>query len=244
MENTTSNLATTPSQPIKRDWFGYIFTTTFGIFATILVAWYQLYSSQNEVATAERERAKAVKQAAVAIIEQHALNGKRLEVERLTRLIDQRRRDESISLPITAAETVELAEFNIASSHHLSIERKEDIKPFFDAFYNDLKSRSFIPSTKGGHSAELLNEIARKIQEGKSAEALAALKRLDEVHSVEVSEIRKDSKIGIFEVVGQILSDPWKVAGLCIGSLLYLRLSLMFLRRKKKSVTQSIRNFY
>jgi len=73
--------------------------------------WYQAYASQKEFAAAELERAKSIKQSAIAIVEEQVLNAKKLELDRLARLIDQRRRDEKISVPITASEVVEQAEF-------------------------------------------------------------------------------------------------------------------------------------
>lgn len=232
MEIADSDLAPIlPLQPkTSRDWFGYLFTTIVGILATIVVAWYQLYASQKEVAAAELERARAVKQSAVAIIEEHALNGKKLEMDRLTRLIDQRRRDESITIPITVSEVVEQAEFNIESSHHLSIDRKEEIKPVFDVFYSDLKSRSFQPFANGKPSADVLNEIAKKIQEGKSSEALVALKRLDEAHSKELSESVTNARLGILEGLRGILSSPWKTSALVMGLVIYLLMSFRVLK--------------
>ena len=196
----------------KRDWFGYIFTTVAGILATLVVAWYQLYATQRDAAAAELERARSVRQVAVAIVEEHALNGKRLEVDRLARLIDQRRRDELISLPIPVNEVVELAEFSISSSRHLSVERKEEMKPVFDAFYTEQRARAFQPSEGSFPSASLLNEVAKKIQDGKPADALATLKRLDELQRRDLAEAQKKAKPSVIEAVLDLFSSPTKAA--------------------------------
>jgi len=213
-----------------RDWFGYVFTAIIGIVATILVAWYQLYTTEKEAASAELERARLVKQVSVAIVEEHALNGKKLEIERLARLIDQRRRDEHISIPISVSEVVEQAEFNIASSHHLSVDRKEEIKPIFDSFYADLRSRAFQPLTSSSGSSDLVNEIARKIQEGKSSEALAALKRLDEAHAKEVAEALKAQKPGLVEGLRNIFESPYKAIVFMFGIFLYFFVAFRVVR--------------
>lgn len=201
-----------PKPSPKKDWFGYIFTTVAGVVATVVVAWYQLYITQRDAAAAEIERARAVRQVAVAIVEEHVLNGKKIEIERLARLIDQRRRDESISLPIPVSEIVELAEFSISSSRHLSVDRKEEMKPLFDAFYAEQRARLFQPSDGQGPSTPLLNEVAKKIQEGKFPEALAALKRLDEVHRKELAEAAKKAKPSVFDAVADVFSSPTKTA--------------------------------
>ena len=206
----------------SRDWFGYTFTTVVGILATVIVAWYQLYAAQNEAAAAELERARAVKQSAVAIVEEQALNGKRLEVERLTRLVDQRRRDERVSIPITASEIVEQAEFNIASSHHLSVEKKDEIKPIFDAFYTEINARSFQPFSGKTTNAELLNQLAKKIQEGKSSEALPLLKRLDESYSKELAESKRRPSLNFFDAVSEVFSSPIKTAFFLVFFVVYL----------------------
>ncbi|HJR75244.1 MAG TPA: hypothetical protein VJ806_16590 [Luteimonas sp.] len=215
----------------KRDWFGYLFTTVVGLVITIGVAWYQSYTSNKETAAAELERAKAVTQSAVAIVEEHALNGKKLETDRLVRLIDKRRRDEAISLPITVSDVVERAEFNIASSSHLSIDRKEQIKPIFDAFYLELKARTFRPFPASGKNADVLNEIAGYIQGGKSREALSALKRLSESHNRELLEAKKKSSIDLFDGINRIFSSPTNIIIFSFAFLTYIYLSYRLAQR-------------
>ena len=211
------------SQP-KKDWFGYIFTTVAGILATILVAWYQLYATQRDAAAAEIEKARAVRQVAVAIVEEHALSGNKLEFERLARLIDQRRRDESISLPIPVNEIIELAEFSILSSRHLSVERKEEMKPIFDAFYTDQRARAFQATNDQFPTTPLVNEVAKLIQSGKPTDALSALKRLDEVQRRELAEATKKAKPSIIEVLLDLFSSPTKVLILLAFTVIYVLL--------------------
>lgn len=219
----TMQVAETKTRPpAKKDWFGYLFTTAAGVIVTVAVAWYQLYVTQRDAAAAELERARAVRQVAVAIVEEHVLNGKKLEIERLARLIDQRRRDESVTLPIPVAEVVELAEFSISSSRHLSVDRKEEMKPRFDAFYSEQRARSFQPSDGQVPSTPLLNEVAKRIQEGKAPEALAALKRLDEVQRTELAEAAKRARPGVFEAVFDIFSSPTKTAILIVVLVVYV----------------------
>lgn len=222
--------------PKTRDWFGYTFTTVAGILATVVVAWYQLYVTQRDAAAAELERARAVRQTAVAIVEEHTLNGKKLEFERLARLIDQRRRDESITLPIPVTEVVELAEFSIASSRHLSVERKEEMKPIFDAFYAEQRSRAFELTDAQSPGASLVNEVAKKIQDGKPADALAALKRLDEVQKRDLAEATKRAKPSVLEAILDVFSTPTKTAIFVFFMLAYFWLafvSLSILRRRR-----------
>lgn len=48
-----------------------------------------------------------------------------------SRLIDQRRRDQSLTLAVPLTDVVEQSEFNILSSPYLPVDRKEQIKPIF-----------------------------------------------------------------------------------------------------------------
>lgn len=232
--NTKTNSESAAGAP-KRDWFGYIFTTLVGIIATLAVAWYQLYATQRDAVAAEIERARSVRQVAVAIVEEHVLNGKRLEIERLSRLIDQRRRDELITLPIPVTEVVELAEFSISSSRHLSVARKEEMKPIFDEFYSEQNSRAFSSSKNGGSSAPLINEIAKKIQDGKAADALANLKYLEEVHSRELLEASSRANPSFLEVLAGVVESPKKLAllvGVMIANILAMQVVLSYVRRR------------
>ena len=226
---TVSDSKDAESPKKNRDWFGYALTTIIGIIATIVVAWYQLYITQKDSAAAEIERARSVKQTAVAIVEEHVLNNKKLEIARLARLIDQRRRDENISIPLSVTEIVEQAEFNIASSHHLSIDTKENIKPLFDAFYSEQSSRSFnaFPSTV--NNSILLNELAKKIQDGKSTDALTILKRLEESHTKDISNAAKLERPNILDSLLSIFSSPGK---LTLIVLIYMAGIFFMLRRK------------
>lgn len=226
----TTEIATPETKKQSRDWFGYIFTTLVGIVATVIVAWYQLYSAQNEAAAAELERARAVKQSAVAIVEELALNGKKLEGERLTRLVDQRRRDEKVSIPITASEVVEQAEFNIASSHHLSIEKKDEIRPIFDFFYAEINTKAFQPFSGKTTNGELLNQLAKKIQDGKAVDALPLLKRLDESHAKELAEAKRHSGLDFVDAFNELFNSPTKIALFLLFFAIYVFASVRYLK--------------
>ncbi len=63
------------------------------------------------------------------IVEEHVLNDKPINLARLARLVDQRRRAERIATVITLAEILEQSEFNILNSRYLPFEKKEALKP-------------------------------------------------------------------------------------------------------------------
>lgn len=222
-----------PTIAHHRDWFGYFMAVLIPTVTTALTVWITGFGAQTNAATAETERARAVKSAAVAIVEEHVLNGKALEATRLARLIDQRRRDESISSTISVTEVLEQAEFNIASSHHLSVDRKEAIKPLFDSVYAQLASISFSGFPQGTTNTELLNEIARKIQEGKPAEALSALRRLEETHIKDLGEARRVTNAFI-EGLRSFASSPFKQAMLVVAYVVIF-IVIMRLRRRQRS---------
>lgn len=152
----------------KRDWFGYVLTAVIGIVATFLATWYQIAVTEREATAAEIERGRAVRQSVIGIIEEQALNGIKLDADRIGRLIDQRRRDQRVLLQIPTVDVVEQAEFNIASSPYLPVSRKEEIKPIFESLYADVASRSFLSFPDTEPNSELLNELAKQIQEARA----------------------------------------------------------------------------
>ena len=208
---TSLSTQVTASRP-ARDWFGYILTALIGVIVTVAATWYQLYASDKQSTAAEIERARTVRQNVISIVEEQALSGKKLEAVRITRLIDQRRREQNVSIPVLTADVVEQAEFNIASSTYLDVERKEQIKPIFDSFHSDLAARSFKVFSPGTPNMELLNQLAKQIQEGKTAEALANVQRIQELHSEELAQLVKRTRPSILDAFIAFFTKPLNLA--------------------------------
>ena len=97
---------------------------------------------------------------------------------------------------------------NIASSTYLDVERKEQIKPIFNAFYSDLAARSFKVFDPGTPNMELLNQLAKQIQEGKTAEALASVRRLQELHSEELAQLVKKTRPSVLDAFITFFTKP------------------------------------
>lgn len=227
---TTAN----PSEKkYQRDWFGYVLTAVIGIVVTVVATWYQLSATEREATAAEIERAKSVRQSVINIVEEQALNGIKLEADRISRLIDQRRREQKVSLPIPTTDVVEQAEFNIASSTHLSVERKDQIKSVFDALYADVASRSFQNFPETEPNSALLNELAKQIQEGKTAPALGNLRRLHEINLESVERLSKKAKPGFFEALQRFFSDPISLIVFIVVYVVLVRLVFMLRDRRK-----------
>jgi hypothetical protein len=201
---------------------------------TVSATWYQLRETEGQANAAEAERARAVRQSIISIVEEQSLNGIKLEAGRINRLIDQRRREHNVSLQVSPADVVEQAEFNITSSTYLGVARKEQIKPIFDAFYADFASRSvqtFPPDTP---NVALLNELAKQIQEGKTAPALANLRRLQELNSETVSQLTKKLKPTFVDAFAEFISQPKHIA---IFALVYgLLICLVTIVRRRRRI--------
>ncbi len=215
-----------------RDWFGYILTAVIGIVVTVVASWYQLAASDRQATAAELERAKAVRQSVISIVEEQALNGKKLEVQRLTRLIDQRRREQNVSLLVAISDVVEQAEFNISSSPYLAVDRKEQIKPLFDSFYSELAIKSFKSFGPDEANADLLNELAKQIQEGKSTDALASLSRLQEIQSATMTQLSRKVKPTLLEAFVEFFKQPKNIV-IFVFSYLFLLWFVGQVRRRR-----------
>jgi hypothetical protein len=216
-----------------RDWFGYILTAVIGVLITVGATWYQIYVSERQATAAELERSRAVRQSVISIVEEQALNGKKLEAERIARLIDQRRREQNVSIPVSTADAVQQAEFNISSSTYLSIERKEQIKPVFDSFYADLVSRSFTVFAPSTPNAELLNGLAKQIQEGRTTDALASVRRLQELHSEDLAKVAQKAKPSFLEAFIAFFKKPLNAVLFLLGYAALLRFAYVVRQRRK-----------
>jgi len=215
----------------KRDWFGYLVTGVVGVVITVLATWYQISVAEEQVASAEKERWRSVRQSVIAIVEDQALNGKGLEHDRITRLIDQRRREQGVTSAVPVVDVVQQAEYNIFSSTYLGITRKDEIKLLFDAFYLDLASRSFevFPST--APNADLLNQLAKQIQEGQNVPALATLRQVQEIHQGTVDKLSREAKPSLFEAFREVFGSPFNVAFL---GAVYVSILLLFFKIQKR----------
>lgn len=229
----SSEAAPTSSPKQPRDWFGYIFSAIVAIVITVAATWYQLYLTDKQATAAEVERSHAVRQSVISIIEEQALNGIRLEPERINRLIEQRRREQNITLTIPISDTVEQAEFNIQSSTYIGIDRKQQIKPVFDAFYAELAARTFQAFPQTTPNSAALNELAKQIQDGKTASALANLQKISDVYNLEVTQLTKKASPTIFEAIGSIFTQPWKLVLLLAAYAVLLFLAVVSRRRRK-----------
>jgi hypothetical protein len=121
-----TKMAITDERKSKKHWPSLIITTLLGIAATVGVGWYQLSKAERQATLAENERVKIVQESLVSIVEEHVLNDKPIDLGRLTRLIDHRRKEQKVETNITVTEVLEKAEFNIlyfdpqkANSYHL-----------------------------------------------------------------------------------------------------------------------------
>ncbi len=204
-------------QKARRQWVGLALTTALGVAATVAVGYYQLSRAVREAALAEQERSRNVKSNLVSIVEEHVLNDKPIDLPRLGRLVDQRRREERVGSPITLSEVLEQAEFNILNSRYLTFTRKQAMKPVFDSLYSELGTRAFAPFEPSTPNSDLFNELARKIQQGKTAEALQALKRVQEAHAKDVATIQRERPLS--DTIAWMLRDPIFLGFMAIYSL-------------------------
>lgn len=214
----------------QRNWVGLLVTTLLGIAATVAVGWYQLSKAEQQTILAEEERARAVRSELVSIVEEHVLNNQAIDLPRLSRLTDQRRREERVTTVISVPELLEKAEFNILGSRYLSFDRKQALKAVFDSAYSDLTTRAFSPYAADSPNAELFNNLARQIQDGKSTEAIQTLKRLQETYVKDVQDARAARRK---PTLSEVLEEAFKNPGAAIALLLvYITIAAWMISRR------------
>ena len=215
-----------------KQWIGPVLTTLIGIIATIAVGWYQIDRAEEEAATAERERARSIRQNLVSVVEERILNGQPVDVGGLARLIDLRRREERVTTPISSLEVIELAEFNILSSRYLAFERKESLRLLFEGTYRDIALR-YSPRFRNIPNADLANQLAKSIQDGKRTEALEQLQRVIDAYAKDVTaaQARSRREVGLTELIDEIRKNPFIFVTLVLGYAVALAFMRPFLRR-------------
>lgn len=195
----------------KRDWLTMIVGAVIGLLIAIATTWYQLNAADKEAAEAELERLQSAKNTIIAIVEEQVLHGIGIDQVRINRLIEQRRREQKISLPITINDIVEKAEFNIASSHHLPIQRKEEIKNLFGKFHEEVSNLNYENLPLNGINSIIYNEIAEYIRNGKTKDALEALVKLNKKNQELYDFVEKSSKPTLVDAVFRFFSSWWNI---------------------------------
>ena len=176
---------------------------------------------------AEEARAHAVRTTFVSLVEEHIVNEKPIDSARLVRLIDSCWREENISTPISVHEVVEKAEINILSSPYLDFAQKQKYKTIFDGIYREYNSRKFTPFDEEPY-ADLANELAKSVQEGKTSEALEQIRRIVTAYQHDLEALAKESQREpeFIDFLNRVIREPLYIK---IFATTYLVLILTFL---------------
>lgn len=195
---------------VSSKWFNIIVTTIISIIITVSVAWYQISRSEEQEALASLEKEKNIRQELVSIVEEHIINSKPIDITRLSRLIELRKREEHISQAISVFEIIEKAEFNILNSKYLDFLKKNIYKTIFDSLYLNLSSGDFTPFTDS-HYNDQMNQLAKSIQEGKTKEALENLRHLSTAVNNDFGKIKEaeSNQLLITAFFKKISSEPF-----------------------------------
>ena len=198
-------------------------TTLSGVVATVGATWYSVNRTEQIAITAELERGRAIRGNAIAIVEEHVINEKAMDIRRLARLIERRKHELSVGVPISVVEVIEGAEFNILNTRYLDFAKKNQFKSTFDQLYASLAPGDFTPVENVPHAA-LLNELAIAIQEGKPTEALQKVSQLVAEYEAEAAPVKGVTrpKVSLTESLRTLYrKDPIALAGIMLGLATY-----------------------
>lgn len=179
-------------------------------FITIVVAivatWFTLNYSKEQAVLAEAERVRNVRDSLVSIIEEHIINQKPINYIRLVRLIELKSRTEKLVTKINTKDLIEQAEYNILISKYLDFNQKEKYMVIFDQLHKEMTSEEFSP-IKDIPQAELLNKLARNIQERKIDNSLILLKQyVESVTPILDSSVSTTDRVVYLEILKIFLS--------------------------------------
>jgi len=137
-ENIVIHQTPSEKEPEKKKWLVPVITTLVGVIATIIVAWYQLKTGEEQALQAALERERSVIHNVVKIVEEQVINNNSVDIPRLARLIDLRTREEKLPNKISVLQIIQKAEFNIINSSYLEFEKKNEYKKVFDEIYSKM----------------------------------------------------------------------------------------------------------
>lgn len=217
----------------KKGWIAPTITTLVGVVVSLLVAWYQINLSDEQIQEAEKERSKSVKRELVQIVEEHIINQKPLDISRLSRLADFRAQEENLLTAPTVSEIVENSEFNIIKSQYLEFDKKQQFKEIFNGIYAEIYTPDKVDYS--GMSENAVNDILASINEGNNKEVSAKIIKLATDFSSKIEELEAQSKTrdkkSLTDFIKVLLEKPeiWLIATLIYAMILYV---LMYIRRR------------
>ncbi|MCQ2048653.1 Uncharacterised protein [Stutzerimonas stutzeri] len=176
----------------KKNWIVPTITTLVGVAVSVLVAWYQISLSEEQIQEAEKERSKSVKSELIQIVEEHVINQDQLDISRLSRLAEFRAREERLLITPTVSEIVEGAEFNIIKSQYLEYEKKQKFKEIFNEIYNEIYTPDKANYT--GISENAVNDILASINGGNNKDASTKVIKLATDFSSRIEELEAKNK--------------------------------------------------
>lgn len=168
--------------------------TVITIAVTIAAAWFTISRSERQAILAEAERSRSVKNNLVSIIEEHVINQKSMDYIRLVRLIELKSREEKLITRITARNLIDQAEYNILNSRYLDFKQKETYKAIFNQWYKEMILADYSPF-KEIPDADLLNKLARDIQQGNTEGSLKLLIQYVENVSADLIQLKEKTKL-------------------------------------------------
>jgi hypothetical protein len=217
----------------KRRWPSILASLFFGIVVPVAIGWYTIYRTEAQAVLAESERARNARASIVGIVEENVINQKVLDISRIARLIELRRSQDRVTSPITVEEVVEEAEFNILNTRYLDFKQKDQYKAVFDELYKDLGSRQFAPFKEGQH-ADLLNDLAASIEQGKTTEALEKLNRVVGAYQSDIAKVSPQKRVDFFELIFE--NPVWLISFFVV----YLGAGLIYLRWRRGRFRRSL----
>lgn len=223
----------------RNGWIVPTVSTLVGVAVSILIAWYQISTSEEQALQAERERAKSVKNELIAIVEEHIINQKPLDISRLARLAEFRADQEKLMNVPSISELVENAEFNILKSQYLEYEKKQEFKKTFDSVFDELAISSSFQYT--GLFENSAKDLYTSIQNGNIQESQIKLNKLLSDVNNKISELEAEvssaPRFKLDDIVKTLFDKPF----LLIASISIYAFVLILFSRYKSMRLRKIR---
>lgn len=224
---------TSNNNSTRRNWIPAIVTLLIGALVTIGATYYTIYQSQKQAIEAEQERYKKVKDNIVSIVEEHIVNKKSIDFNRLQRIIDIQQKEENLNTALPISDIFSQAEYNILNSRHLDIQKKEEYELFLNQVYEKTIPASTYDYTKFRYP-KLLSSLNIEIANNNIQEANKILLTIIDKYETDLKSTEIQSSKEEESFINLILDKP---TTLIIVTLTYIAISfsiLTFYRNRLK----------
>jgi hypothetical protein len=177
----------------KNTWIQTTISIIIGVVFTVGTTWYTIYINKEESERSELERYNKVKENIVSIIEEHIVNKDSIDFISLSRIVNNRVKEENLYRKPQIYDLLSLAEYNIQNSRHLSFEKKVEYSRILSKQFKNIKIDTTLILGNIRFPEEIKN-ITENLNSLNSQTGKKSLTELIKKYENEISDLQIDKR--------------------------------------------------